>query len=150
MKLLFDSEQVADKGSIVVRTWEGESKPSWWNVNVNVNVNDRRVLNSSHEIFCHQVLRSCRLTDILAAFYQSVRCYNTDDLDVYTHHRERDDHKTHTHWTYSTSPCVQHQSLNSFIHSVFCLTTGPKPPHSAIQSLLLQMRISSPVLKVIQ
>ena len=43
-----------------------------------------------------------------------------------------------------------------FIHLVVCLTTGPKPlpklssPHSAIQSFLLQMRVSSPFFKVIQ
>ena len=49
-------------------------------------------------------VRSCRPTDILSAFYQIVRCYNTDDLDVYTHPprvRARDNHKTHTHCTYS-------------------------------------------------
>jgi hypothetical protein len=44
----------------------------------------------------------------------------------------------------------------AFIHSVFCLTTGPKPlpktvpPHSVIQSFLFQMRVSFPVFKVIQ
>jgi len=43
-----------------------------------------------------------------------------------------------------------------FIHLVVCLTTGPKAsskvssPHSAIQSSLFQMRVSSPFLKVIQ
>ena len=45
----------------------------------------------------------------------------------------------------------------SFIHSFSILSddrskasSKTMPPHSAIQSLLLQMRISSPVLKVIQ
>ena len=46
---------------------------------------------------------------------------------------------------------VQPLHVYPFIHSVFCLTTGPKPlPHSAIYSFLLQVRVSSPVLKVIQ
>jgi len=47
-------------------------------------------------------------------------------------------------------------SVTKLIHLAVCLTTGPKPPqkasspHSAIQSFLLQMTVSSPFLKVIQ
>ena len=47
--------------------------------------------------------------------------------------------------------------IHSFIHSFSILSddrskasSKTMPPHSAMQSLLLQMRISSPVLKVIQ
>jgi len=55
---------------------------------------------------------------------------------------------------------VDHSQLQElqaqFIHSIFCLTTGPKPPPKRFLHIVqsrassFQMRVSSPVLKVIQ
>jgi hypothetical protein len=57
----------------------------------------------------------------------------------------------------SVCSVFDYSSLTSFIHSFSILSADRSkassktiPPHSAIQSFLLQMRISSPVFKVIQ
>jgi len=68
----------------------------------------------------------------------------------------------HTHLfihiqTFNHEIPIQNVWVHSFIHSFSILSDDRSkassktiPPHSAIQSLFLQMRISSPVLKVIQ
>ena len=56
-----------------------------------------------------------------------------------------------THLTEDANGRNYFVNIHSFIHSVFCLTTGPKPPPKQfLHTVQFQMRASSPVLKVIQ
>ena len=51
---------------------------------------------------------------------------------------------------YTTETCDEIHSFSILSDDRSKASSKTMPPHSAIQNLLLQMRISSPVLKVIQ